>query len=115
MSNKKKVCSMKAIDFAHLEKKADYFGTAIQVVDCLGLYHLMKLECNYNVFMVQQFYATVVFDSDVNTGLTWMSGSHKLKANFQEFGALLGYPFISSHLNQGLACTFLAPSMTRNS
>ena len=80
MSEKKKVCPMKAIDFAHLEKKADYFGTAIQVVDCLGLRHLMKLECKYNVFMVQQFYATVVFDCDVNTGMTWMSGSLKLKA-----------------------------------
>ena len=93
MKSKKKVCPMKAIDFAHLQKKADYFGTAIRVVDCLGLRHPMKLECNYNVFMVQQFYATMVFYGDVNTDMTWMSGSHKLKATFQEFGALLGYPF----------------------
>ena len=71
------------------------------MVYCLVLRHLTKLECKYNVFMVQQFYATVVFDGDVNTGMTWMSGTHKLTTNFQEFGALMGYPFIGSHLNQG--------------
>ena len=31
MSEKKRVCPMKAIDFAHLMKKEDYFGTAIQI------------------------------------------------------------------------------------
>ena len=46
VSSKKKVCPMKAIDFAHLQKKADYFGTAIQVVDCLGLRRLMEIECD---------------------------------------------------------------------
>ena len=90
MQGKKKVCPMKAIDFDHLEKKADYFGTAIRVVDCLGPRHLMTLECNYNITYVHQFFATVVFDGDVTTGMTWMSGTHKLTANFKEFGELLG-------------------------
>ena len=53
MSEKKKVCPMKAIDFAHLMKKADYFGTTIRVVDCLGLRRLMETECNYNMALVQ--------------------------------------------------------------
>ena len=82
MSEKKRVCPMKAIDFDHLMKKEDYFGTAIRVVDCLGLRHLMDTECNYNVTMVQQFYATVVFDTDVNIGMTWMSDTHMLTSNF---------------------------------
>ena len=51
MSEKKKVCPMKAIDFEHLMKKPDYFGTAIRVVDCLGLRRLMETECNYNVVL----------------------------------------------------------------
>ena len=101
MSEKKRVCPMKAIDFDHLMKKEDYFGTAIRVVDCLGLRRLMDTESNYNVTMIQQFYATVVFDKDINIGMTWMSDTHMLTSNFREFAAILGYRFSGSMLDEG--------------
>ena len=104
MSSKKKVCPMKAIEFAQLQKKADYFGTAIQVVDCLGLCRLMEIECDYNVTLVQHFYATVVFDDDVNIRMTWISDTHLLGFLDILLGGLISM--------RGVTCMLLTPSMT---
>ena len=65
-------------------------------MDCLGLRKLMTTQCNYNVAYAHQFFATVVFDSDDDVTMTWMSGNHKLTATFVEFGDLLGYPYTGS-------------------
>ena len=53
------------------------------------------------MILVQQFFATVVFDGDVNIGMTWMSDTHRLSTTFREFAGILGYPFTGSHLNEG--------------
>ena len=54
MSDLKKVCPHRVIDFDALSKKAAYFGGAVQVVDVLGLRHLMTSQCNYNVPLIKQ-------------------------------------------------------------
>ena len=101
LSDLKKVCPHRVIDFDALAKKAAYFGGAVQVVDILGLRHLMTSHCNYNVPLIHQFYSTVVFDSSPNRGMTWMSGPHKLTSDFHEFADLLGYPFEGDTIPQG--------------
>ena len=70
LSDIKKVCPHKVIDFAALEKRAAYFGGVVQVVDALGLRPLMESHFNYNVPLIHQFYAIVVFDSSPNRGMT---------------------------------------------
>ena len=96
-----KVCPQQPIDFEYLAKKIDYFGEAVNVVDALGLRHLMTRQCDYNIHLVQQFYSTVEFDGTMNIGMTWMSGSHRLESNFREFAEVLGYPFLGSSLSTG--------------
>ena len=61
----------------------------------------MSSHCNYNVPLIQQFYSTVVFDTAPIRGMTWMSGPHKLSADFHEFADLLGYPFEGDTNPQG--------------
>ena len=70
MSELKKVCPHRVIDFDALAKKAAYFGGAVHVVEILGLRHLMTSHCNYNVPLIQQFYSTVVFDTAPNREMT---------------------------------------------
>ena len=70
LSDIKKVCPHRVIDFAQLEKNSAYFGGAVQVVDALGLRHLMESHCHYNVPLIHQFYATVVFDTSPDRGMT---------------------------------------------
>ena len=81
----KPICPMKWIDFDKLMKKADYLGGAVKVCGLLGLEHLMRTECNYIVSLILQFYATVVFDSSEDIGMTWMSGRQRLTSSFREF------------------------------
>ena len=52
LSDLKKVCPHRVIDFEALAKKAAYFGGAVQVVDILGLGHLMTSHCNYNIPLI---------------------------------------------------------------
>ena len=89
----KPICPMKWIDFEKLMKKADYFGGAVKVCGLLGLEQLMRTECNYSVSLIHQFYATVVFDSSEDIGMTWMSGRQRLTSSFREFAQILGCPF----------------------
>ena len=93
LSDIKKVCPHRVIDFEALAKKAAYFWGAVRVVDALGLRPLMISHCNYIIPLIHYFYSTVVFDSSPNRGMTWMSGPHKLTSDFHEFADLLGYTF----------------------
>ena len=77
-SEKKRVCPMQCIDFEYLEKKRSYYGGAVTIVDALGLRPLMTRQCNYNIPLIHQFFATVVFDDSPNIGMTWMSGRFRL-------------------------------------
>ena len=53
----------------------------------------MEFECHYNVPLIHQFYAIVVFESSPDRGMTWMSGLYLLQANFHNFAELWGYTF----------------------
>ena len=71
---KSPICPQK---FMSVEKMclSPYFNDALWICDKLGLYNLMELREDYNVHLVQQFYATVVFGSDQDMTMVWMSGT----------------------------------------
>jgi hypothetical protein len=68
------MCPQKTIDFGHLKKHA-YFEVALWITEKLGLHPLMKINQDYNILLVHQFFATVMFRDEEDIPLTWMLGS----------------------------------------
>ena len=77
------VCPQKPLKLDELAKKA-YFQGAIWVVRKLGLEHLISIQLNYDIEMVQQFFATLEMGPEEDTMMTWMTGSIKCNATFSE-------------------------------
>jgi hypothetical protein len=55
------VCPQTVMDFSHFAEHSAYFGEAVWVTCKLGLHPLMKIQEHYNITLVQQFVATLVF------------------------------------------------------
>lgn len=90
------VCQMKYLDYPWMAQnpaRRAYFKDAIWVLEKMGLKDLGLIKQDYSVNCIQQFYATVVFGSEVNIPMTWQSGEYTLQSDFCEFAKLLGYPF----------------------
>jgi hypothetical protein len=60
MSNK--VCPMKLTNIELLSKD-DYFGDALWVTEKVGLHKLMVIKQDYSPRLIQQFFATLEFDT----------------------------------------------------
>ena len=58
-----------------------------------SLVTLMEKQCDYNVPLVVQFFATLVIEDDDVKTLKWMSGTTFCKSTFKKFGTILGYGF----------------------
>ena len=89
------VCPQKPLNFSVLEDK-DHTRVAAQICNYLGLSNLIERKCNYNIKLVQQFFATLVIGKRENIPLTWMTGDRSYKSDFSKFANLLGYDFISA-------------------
>jgi hypothetical protein len=63
------VCPQKTIDFGHLKKHA-YFEVALWIMEKLGLHPLMKINHDYNIVLVHQFFAMVVVGDGEDIPLT---------------------------------------------
>jgi hypothetical protein len=81
------------MDFSHFAKHSAYFGEAMSVSRKLGLHPLMKIQEHYNITLVHQFFATLVFGDGEEIPMTWMTGEELCHSNFIDFAALLGYEF----------------------
>jgi hypothetical protein len=81
------------MDFSHFAKHNAYFGEAVWVSRKLGLHPLMKIQEHYNITLVHQFFATLVFWDGEEIPMTWMTGEELCHSNFIDFAALLGYEF----------------------
>ena len=87
------VCEQKILDLEALNKKA-YFREAVWIARKLGLEKLISYtQQDYDIQLVQQFFATVVFDNDEDVTMTWMTGPIRCTSNFVEFATALGYEF----------------------
>ena len=56
---------------------------------------------DYDIPMIHQFYATVVFDEDDLRSFQWMTGPTQYSSNFREFGSILGYGFDGAEVAVG--------------
>ena len=89
------VYPQKALRISELENK-EHTKVAAQICKKLGLYNLIERKCNYNIKLVQQFFATLVIGKGDNIPLTWMTEDRRCELDFSRFANLLGYDFISA-------------------
>jgi hypothetical protein len=83
---------MQAIDVELLSQN-DHFEDAIWVTEQMGLHKLMKVQCDFSIPLIKQFYATLAFKKDEERTMQWMSGSSPCEAFFHMFAEILGYQF----------------------
>ncbi|KAK1661718.1 hypothetical protein QYE76_049877, partial [Lolium multiflorum] len=88
---KKGVAPQHAIDTGKMAANK-YFEEAYAMCGEFGLYPIMELNKDYDVGLIQQFYATVHFEQDEAKTFRWMSHERLLESNLAKFGAALGYP-----------------------
>src|SRR3954463_13405414 len=91
------VCPQKFMSVEQM-RLSPYFNDALWICEKLGLFNLMELREDYNVYLVQQFYATVVFGSDQDRTMTWMSGTTRCIATFHDFAKSSLRPFMAYSL-----------------
>ncbi|KAK1618092.1 hypothetical protein QYE76_023609 [Lolium multiflorum] len=87
----KKVRPMQAINVDLLAVN-NHFEDAIWVTGRMGLQDLMKIQCDYSLELVKQFYATLAFRKDDERTMEWISGSTHCVANLRRFASILGIP-----------------------
>jgi hypothetical protein len=81
--------------------KDEYFHDALWVTEKLGLHKLMLIKQDYCPNLIQQFYATLEFDTKENVGMTWTTNNERRFSTFARFGQLLGYPLSSLETPHG--------------
>ncbi|KAK1663626.1 hypothetical protein QYE76_051785 [Lolium multiflorum] len=74
----KKVRPMQVIDVELLSQN-DHFDDAIWVTERMGCHKLMKVQCDFTIHLIKQFYATLTFKKDEDRTMQWMSGSSPYK------------------------------------
>jgi hypothetical protein len=72
------------LDFGHMTKHA-YFKEALRVSEKLGVVPLMKIKEDYNIKLVQQFFATLVFGNKNEVEFKWITGDTRCESNFVLF------------------------------
>ncbi|KAK1611955.1 hypothetical protein QYE76_035628 [Lolium multiflorum] len=100
---KKGVAPQHAIDTGKMAASR-YFEEAYAMCGEFGLYPIMELNKDYDIGLIQQFYATVHFDSDAAKTFRWMSHERLLESNLAKFGSALGYPRLPGVDANGWRC-----------
>jgi len=88
---KKGIVTQHSIDTAKMAATR-YFDEAYAMCGEFGLYPIMELNKDFDIGLIQQFYATVHFQQDEARTFRWMTHETLLEANLASFGAALGYP-----------------------
>ena len=65
------------------------------ICEHLGLESLIGRQCDYNIKLVQQFFATLVIGAGPNIPISWMTNNQVCHSDFVRFAQLLGYPFVA--------------------
>ncbi|KAK1652366.1 hypothetical protein QYE76_070171 [Lolium multiflorum] len=92
-----KVAPMHHINFAHMDKHANYFAEARNICEQFGLIPLMEFQHPYCVEVIGQFFATVYVDNDDAKTMTWMTEGRMLHGTWDQFAACLGYPVLTGN------------------
>jgi predicted transcriptional regulator len=80
-----KVYPMKFTNIVSLSKD-EYFADALWVMEKMGLHKLMVFKQDYSHRLIQQFYATLEFDTRDEVGFTWMSDEVRKNSTITRFG-----------------------------
>ncbi|KAK1604765.1 hypothetical protein QYE76_028438 [Lolium multiflorum] len=112
VSFKKGVAPQHAIDTGKMAAST-YFQEAYAMCGEFGLYPIMELNKDYDVGLIQQFYATVHFQSDEAKTFRWMSHERLLESNLAKFGSALGYPRFPGIDENGWRCHDSSFAQTR--
>jgi hypothetical protein len=62
----------------------------------------MKINQEYNIALIHQFFTTVVFGEGEYIPMTWMLGNDIFRSSFCEFVSHLGYAFAGATTASGL-------------
>ncbi|KAK1649170.1 hypothetical protein QYE76_066975, partial [Lolium multiflorum] len=89
--NNRGIATQQSIDTAKMAA-TKYFDEAYAMCGKFGLYPIMELNKDFDIGLIQQFYATVHFQQDEARTFRWMTHETLLEANLASFGAALGYP-----------------------
>lgn len=98
------VCPQKCLSVEKM-RKSPYFSDALWISEKLGLFNLMEIREDYNITLVQQFYAIVVFGTDQARTMTWMTSNHRCSATFYDFAEASSRLFRGYLLMLEFACT----------
>jgi len=101
LSKRVPVCAQKVLDFPHM-RTHPYYVDAVWISERLGLHGLMQFKQDYNISLIYQFFATVVFDTNEERTMTWKTGHVECKSNFIEFAKILGYPYDGASVPSGV-------------
>ncbi|KAK1666642.1 hypothetical protein QYE76_054801 [Lolium multiflorum] len=88
---KKAIVTQHSIETAKMTATR-YFDEAYALCGEFGLYPMMELNKDFDIGLIQQFYATVHFQQDEARTFRWMTHETLLEANLASFGEALGYP-----------------------
>ena len=100
LSLMKQVCPQQPLNMGFFARN-EYFSDSLWVAKNLFLERLMTEQQHYRIPMVQQFFATVVFDEDDLRSFEWMTCRTVYSSYFREFGTLLGYEFVGAEVPVG--------------
>src|SRR3954467_707581 len=98
---KSPVCPQKFMNIEQM-RQSPYFNDALWICEKLGLYNLMELREDYSVHLVQQFYATAVFGTDIDRTMVWMTGTTRCTATFHDFANVIFETFHGISTPMGL-------------
>src|SRR4051812_41421354 len=92
-----------------------YFYDALWICENLGLFGLMELHEDYNITLVQQLYSIVVFGSNQERTMPWMTGDHRCTANFYNFADANFETFqaVSTHVGVRMHSTSLGENKNK--
>jgi hypothetical protein len=89
--HKNKVTKMWSVDLEHWRKHLDYFGEALEICEEFDLIKLMELNCDFDVQLIHQFFASVHFGSDEARHLSFMCHDEFFRVPWSAFCQALGY------------------------
>ena len=89
--HKNKFTRMWSIDIDHWRNNLGYFGEALDIYEEFDLIKLMTVNCDFDVQLIHQFYATVHFGNDDARHLSFMCRDEFFHVPWRAFCNALGY------------------------
>ena len=100
--NKNRYAKQWTIDLDHWRNNLEYFGEALALCEEFDLIKLMSVNCDFDVQLVHQFYATVHFGEDDAWILTFMCRYELFQVPWRAFCNAIVYEDTGLERNGGI-------------